>query len=397
VYKRTFYLNKIAPYIDKPVIKVITGMRRVGKSYFLRQLIDQLLEGGVRRGSILFIDKESLEFEWVETYRDLHDEADRFFRNVPGKKYLLVDEVQEITDWEKGIVSLAGKGDVDIFITGSNAHLLSSELATLLSGRCIEFPLYSLSFDEFILFHGEDASNDEETFMKYLRFGGLPAIHHFGLEEEIVYHYISSIYNTILLKDIVKRNNIRNVSLLERITRYVFDNIGNIFSAKSIADYLKSQRLRVGIDTVQSYVGYLTDALLLHKVQRYDIKGKRQLEIYEKYYLSDIGVRHALLGYREADIAGILENVVFIELKRRGYQVYVGKLGDKEIDFIATREKEKLYVQVAYLLSSPETAEREFGPLLAIPDNYPKFVVSMDRVYGSDEHGIQRIYLPDFL
>lgn len=230
-----------------------------------------------------------------------------------------------------------------------------------------------------------------------MRFDGLPAIHHFELKEEIVYHYITSAYDTILLKDVVKRHGIRNVHLLENVARYLFDNVGNVVSAKSIADYLKSQRLRVGVETVQNYLGHFLEALAAHRVQRYDLKGKRLLEIYEKYYLGDIGMRHALLGYREGDITGVLENVVYLELRRRGYQVHIGKLGEREIDFVATREKEKLYIQVAYLLASPETIEREFGVLRAIPDNYPKIVLSMDTAFGEDIEGIRRLNLVDFL
>ena len=397
MYKRTLYLERIAPFMNKPVIKVITGMRRVGKSFLLRQFIEQLVEDGTPRENILYIDKESLDFEEIRTYLDLNRMAMKILGPRPVPKYLFVDEVQEIQDWEKAIASLARRQDIDIYITGSNAHLFSSELATLLSSRYIEFPVYSLSFDEFRLFSGRESSEMQESFLDYLRFGGLPAIHHFEAADEVVYEYIGSVYNTILLKDIVKRHNIRNVQLLENIARYLFDNIGNIFSSKKIADYLKSQRLRVGVETVQNYLGHFLEALIAHKVPRYDLKGKRLLEIHEKYYLGDIGIRHALLGYREADISGILENLTYLELKRRGYEVYIGKFGDREIDFVATREKEKLYIQVAYLLAAPQTIEREFGALLAIPDNYPKFVLSLDTAFGEDFEGIRRLNLLDFL
>lgn len=397
MYKRNLYLNRITPFIGKPVIKVITGMRRVGKSYLLRQLIEQLKEDGVPEENILYIDKESLDFEHIASYRDLHGAAVDALASRSGLKCLLVDEVQEIAEWERGLASLAKREDIDIYITGSNAHLFSAELATLLSGRYVEFPVYSLSFPEFRLFRAGDAGEPQADFASYLRFGGLPAIHHFGLEEEVVYQYIGSIYDTILLKDVVRRHNIRNVQLLENIARYLFDNIGNVFSAKRVADYLKAQRLRVGVDTVQNYLGYFQEAQMIHKVPRYDLKGKRLLEIYEKYYLGDIGVRHALLGYREGDIGCLLENLVFLELKRRGYQVSIGKLGDREVDFIATREREKLYLQVAYLLATPETVEREFGVLRAIADSYPKMVLSLDALFGEDVEGIRRLNLIDFL
>lgn len=387
----------MAPFIGKPVIKVITGMRRVGKSCFLRQIIEEIRTGqGAGPDHILYIDKESMEFEEIRTHRDLHTLCLHLSKS-PGKKYLFVDEVQEIDQWEKAIASLAKTEEIDIYLTGSNAHLFSSELATLLAGRYIEFPLFPLGFDEFLLFRGAGPDTAEKEFRNYLRFGGLPALHHFQLDEESIYQYIRAIYDTILLKDIVKRHNIRNIQLLENICRYVFDNIGSIFSAKKIADYLKSQRLRIGVDTVQNYLKFFTDALVLHKVPRYDLKGKRLLEIHEKYYLGDIGIRHALLGYREADISGTLENMVFLELLRRGYQVWVGKLGDREIDFVATREKEKIYIQVAYLLSTAATVEREFGVLRAVADNYPKYVLSLDTVFGDDLDGIKRVNIVDFL
>ena len=397
MYKRNLYLDKIAPFRDKPVVKAITGMRRVGKSYLLRQLIEHLVENSVPRENILYIDKESLDFEEIGTYQDLNQTTVATLGRLSGPRYLFVDEVQEIDKWERAIASLARREDIDIYITGSNAHLFSSELATLLSGRYIEIPVYSLSFAEFRQFRGDQKAEVQQDFAAYLRFGGLPAIHHFALEEEIVYQYVGAIYNTILLKDIVRRHSIRNVQLLENIARYLFDNIGQVFSAKRIADYLKSQRLRVGVETVQNYLGYFQEALIAHKVPRYDLKGKRLLEIHEKYYLGDTGLRHALLGYREADISGILENVVFLELKRRGYQVSIGKLGDREVDFVAIREGEKLYIQVAYLLATPETVAREFGVLRDIPDNYPKFVLSLDTAFGKDFEGIRRLNLVDFL
>ena len=397
MHKRSLYTDRISPFLGKPVVKVITGMRRVGKSYLLRQIIDQLHAEGVAPANILYVDKESLDFEHIRTYRDLNALAKEAFEPRPGQKFLLVDEVQEIADWEKAIASLGGRGDVDILITGSNAHLFSSELATLLSGRYVEFPVYPLSFGEHLLFRGDRAADAQQEFLSYLRFGGLPAIHHFELEEELVYHYLGAIYDTILLKDIVKRHAVRNVQLLESIARYLFDNIGNVVSAKRIADYLKSQRLKVGVETVQNYLSYFLEALVAHRAQRYDLKGKRLLEIHDKYYLGDIGVRHALLGYREADINGLLENIVFLELRRRGYQVHVGKIGNREVDFVATRESERVYIQVAYLLATKETVDREFGVLMDIPDNYPKMVLSMDTAFGDDLDGIRRVNLVDFL
>ena len=397
MYRRKIYLERIKPYLGKPMVKVLSGMRRVGKSYLLKQIIDQLRGDGVAAENILYIDKESLDFEYVQNYRDLNKLAKTSLSARKGSKFLFVDEVQEIADWEKAIASLGGRGDIDVTITGSNAHLFSSELATRLSGRYIEFPIYALGFDEYLLFRGKSKREQLSEYMDYMRFGGLPAIHHFALDEEIVHQYVTSIYNTILLKDIVRRHAVRNVALLERIARYLFDNIGRVMSAKSIADYLKSQRLRVGVETVQNYLAYFEQALVAHKVRRFDIKGKRVLEIHEKYFLGDVGMRHALLGYREGELTGVLENIVYMELRRRGYTVYIGKMGTREVDFIATRGKEKFYIQVAYLLSTSETIEREFGVLRDIPDNYPKLVLSMDTAFGEDIAGIRRQHVIDFL
>ena len=397
MYERNLYLEKITPYMNKPVIKVITGMRRVGKSYILRLIIKRLEEKGIPKKRILYINKELLEYDFIQNYRDLDEYAKKKFKSVRGRKYLIVDEVQEIYEWEKAINSFLSEGHFDIYISGSNARLLSSDIATLISGRYIEIPVFTLSFEEFLLFRSEKKGNRDSEFATYLWAGGFPAIHHFDFNQEVVYQYVSSLYNTILLKDVIKRNNVRNVNLLENVTRYLFDNIGNIFSAKRVSDFVKSQKMRVGIETVQNYIAYILSTFALHKVPRYDIKGKRLLELYEKYYLGDVALRHALLGYREGDISGVLENIVYLELKRRGYNVFVGKFENKEIDFIAEKENRKAYFQVTYLLSSSETVDREFSVLRMIKDNYPKYVISLDTVFGSNIDGIHRVNLIDFL
>jgi len=397
MYTRNSYSEKIRPFINKPVIKVITGMRRSGKSYFVKQVIEQLIAESVPEKNILYINKESLEFDFIRDYRDLHDHVQEVFSGITDKKYLFVDEIQEIESWEKAITSFFSEGDLDIFITGSNAHLLSSEISTLISGRYIEFPIYPLGFNEFLQFRDDKRGTSEEEFRRFLRFGGLPVLHHFDFNEEVVYQYINALYSTILLKDVIKRNNIRNISLLENVTRFIFDNIGNIFSAKKVSDFLKSQRINVAVETVHNYVSHLISSFAVYKVPRYDIKGKRLLELHEKYFLGDIGFRNALLGYREQDISGILENVVFLELKRRGYQVAIGKLGDLEIDFIAEKGTQKIYIQVAYLLAHPATIDREFSVLKKIKDNYPKMVLSLDTFIGEDVDGIRRMNLIDFL
>ena len=398
MYKRTIYLDKIRKFIDKPVIKIITGMRRVGKSYFLKLIMEDLRENGVTDDKIIYLNFDSLEFDHLKHYKALNDHViERITAIKRARIYLFIDEIQEVEGWEKCIESLFSSEQLDIYISGSNAHMLSSELATKLSGRYVEFPIYTLGFSEYLQFMNKDISQAKSEFKSYLIYGGFPALMHFDLDREVVYQYISSIYNTILLKDVVKRNNIRNISLLENITKYVFDNVGNIFSAKRLADYLKSQKMSLGVETVQNYLSYICSTYALHKVQRYDIKGKRLLEVHEKYFLGDIGLRNAVIGYREGDIAGVLENIVYLELRRRGYSVSIGKIGDAEVDFIATKSEEKIYIQVTYLLASEKTIKREFSPLLKISDNYPKYVLSMDELFGNDYQGIRRLNIIDFL
>jgi len=396
-YSRTMYIDRLIPFIGKPVIKIITGMRRVGKSCILRQIVNRLHAKGVRAANTLFIDKESLEWEPVATYRDMNNAVKKAFGGISGRKFLFVDEVQEIEGWEKAITSIARQDDVDIIITGSNAHMLSGELSTLLSGRYIEFPVNSLSFREFLAFRQKKTDDAGDEFKKYLRYGGMPGIHHFELTDTLVYQYLSGIYDTLLLKDVVKRHSIRNVPLMENVIRFIFDNLGNLITAKRISDYLKSQKLNITVDTVQSYIGHLQGARMIHKLSRYDIRGKRHLELCEKYYLNDIGLRHAQLGYRESDPSGILENLVFLELKSRGYAVSVGRWNDLEVDFIASKENERIYLQVAYLLTDRRTMDREVRSLNLIPDNYPKYLLSMDTEFGNDIEGIRRINLVDFL
>ncbi len=396
-YSRSLYEKHLSPWVDKPVIKIITGMRRVGKSCVLKQLIAYLRSRKVPLKRIHLIDKESVEFDEIVTYRDLVAFLKERVRVGKGKQYLLIDEVQEIDQWEKAVNSYLKEGNWDIYLTGSNAHMLSSELATLLSGRYVEVPVYPLSLPEFLQFNQKPFTEVQKIFQVYLQYGGFPAIHQFVQREDMIYQYINSLYDTIVLKDIVNRHGIRNVPLFQNISRFVFDNIGNTFSAKKVADYLKSQRLSITVDTVQKYLGYLTETYALNRVQRYDIKGKRNLEIHEKFYLGDIGLRNAVLGYRESAINGLLENLVFLELKRRGYQVAIGKLGEAEIDFIATKEKEKQYIQVCYLLASEDTFKREFSPLAALPDNFPKTVLSMDSLAPDNRDGIQWKNLIEFL
>lgn len=399
--KRDLYLNKIKNFIDKPVVKVITGMRRSGKSMILKLISQELLEKGISSQNIIYINFESLMFSELTEFKILYKYIIEKSQTLIGKVYILLDEIQEVEHWEKAINSFMVDLDCDIYITGSNANLLSSELATYIAGRYIEIKVYPLSFKEYIDFakvqNLKKILTNEEYFEQYLQFGGLPGIHNFNYNKSNVYQYLSDIYSSILLKDVVTRNNIRDVELLERIILYIFDNIGNTFSAKNVSDFLKSQGRKLSRETVYNYLKALENAYILSTVQRYDIKGKALLETMEKFYLTDLGFRHAKLGYRPNDIAGYLENIVYLELLRRKYTVNIGKLNTKEIDFIGTLENQKLYIQVTYLLASSETTEREFSPLKKIEDNYPKYVLSMDNLDEYNIDGIIRKKIIDFL
>jgi len=396
--QRKSYLDRIAPFIGKPVIKVITGIRRCGKSTFLKLIVNSLLENGVSRRNVLLINKDSLEFDFLVDYKDLVNYVRQKFKSVKGTKYLFLDEVQEIAGWEKAVTGFLADELADVFITGSNSRMLSSELATLISGRYILFTMYPLTFSEFLTFRkaGPIVDYDQE-FGVFMKYGGFPGIHHMEYDDEVVEQYISSLYNTILLKDVVARNAIRDISLLEKITHFTAGNCGNITSSKNIADFLKSQGIKGSVDTVQSYLGMLNAAYLFMKVNRFDIKGKRILEIHEKYYAGDIGLKNVILGFRKNDIAGHLENIVFLELLSRGYKVQIGKLNGLEIDFIASKSDEQIYVQVAYLLHDEKTIAREFGALEKIRDNYPKMVLSMDKFLDPIRNGIQWMNVIGFL
>jgi len=398
MFEREQYLKKIEPFMEKPIIKVVSGLRRCGKSTFLKMLINRIIRNGAAEKNIVYISMELMEFEFITDYRVLYEYVKKKIQKNNKQKYLFIDEVQDIPGWEKAVNSILAEGVFDIYLTGSNSRMFSSEFATLLTGRYIEIEMFPLSFKEFLQFRGmEDQSKNEIEFETYLKYGGLPGIHNLKFDDVVVFQYINSIYNTILLKDIVARYDIRDISLLEKITAFVFDNCGSITTAKKIADYLKSQQINAGVGTVSNYINYLKDAYLAYKSGRYDLKGKKHLELYEKYYMSDIGIRHSVLGYKKGDIAGLLENIVYLELLRRGYKVSTGKFDDMEIDFVATRNGEKTYIQVTYLLASKETEEREFKPLEKINDNYPKMVLSMDKIWGDDRNGIVRKNIIDFL
>ncbi len=395
--RRDIYLDRITPYIDKPMIKVITGIRRCGKSTFLKLLMKELEDKGVNPANILYINKDSMQFDFIRSYRHLHDYAAEKLNSVRGKRYLFIDEVQEIEQWEKAVAGFFSDEIADIYITGSNADLLSSDLATLLTGRYIEFKMNTLVFREFLVFRNKSFADKGDEFTHFMKYGGFPGIHSMLFNDEVINQYISAIYNTILLKDVVSRNQVRDVGLLERIAVYIADNCGNITTAKAISNYIRSQKLTCSPDTVQNYLHWLTNAYFSHRVSRFDIKGRRQLELYDKYFLGDSGFINAILGDKLQDISGKLENIVYLELITRGYKVHIGKLYDREIDFIAAKGNEKIYIQVTYLLTNEAVIEREFSVLESVRDNHPKIVLSLDRHFGSERNGIKWFNLIDFL
>lgn len=398
MYKRNLYLDKIEPFLSKPAVKVITGMRRSGKSCLVRLLIDKLVTDGVRREQIVYVNKEAYEFDAIRTYHDLAAYVKAVRPKGKALCHVFVDEIQEIEGWERIVADWSGRRDMDVVITGSNARLLSGELATLLAGRFVEVQVYPLSFPEFRTFNGLRKMETAEAFRDFLRYGGLPGLHEFGRLAEATFRpFVMGVYDTIMLKDIVRRHQVRNYALLEKVGRYIFDNVGNLTNASRINAFLKSQKLSVGVDTILNYMRWFAEAHLTHRVLLYDIKGRRHLVVNEKHYISDLGLRTALLGYRADDIGGMLENVVCLELLRRGYQVSVGRIGDLEIDFVAERDGKKMYIQVAYLLPAKTTLERETAALLAVKDNYPKLLLTLDREVGDDYEGVRRLYLPDWL
>ena len=397
---RDYYFNKIKKFIDKEQIKVITGIRRSGKSTLLKLLKEELLKKSIKADQILYINFESFYFSNIQKSEQLY----KYVRDniIKGKRtYLLLDEIQNIEQWEKAINSFKVDFDADIYITGSNSNLLSSELSTHLAGRFVEIPVFTLSYKEFLTFRSVYLSNevldDKNGFETYLRTGGFPVIHTVDYDMDSAYQVVQDIYSSVILKDSVQRNNIRNVEILERVIRYTFDNIGNTFSGKNVADYFKSQQRKIDINTVYNYLNILEEAFVLFRVPRFDIEGKGILKTQEKFYVSDISLIHSTLGFRSSKIGGFLENIVFLELKRRGFDVYIGKLGDKEIDFIAQKQAKMLYVQVAYKLDSKQTIDREFSNLKAIKDQFPKYVVSMDDFFEDPMNGIKHLYITDFL
>lgn len=394
---RPMYVERIMKYVDAPFVKILTGVRRCGKSTILKMIIKELKKRGIPEERILSYRFDSMEYEDMT--------AKEMFAEIKGKlspdekTYVFLDEVQEIAHWEKTVNSLASDYNVDIYVTGSNSRMMSSEIATYLTGRYIAFRIYTLSFSEYIDFKKEykTVTDTKRELAEYIRLGGFPATHLQEYTEDEVYTIVKDIYNSTIFSDIVKRNQVRKVDQLERIVRFAFDNVGKTFSAKSISDYLKSEHRSIDNETVYSYLEKLESAYILHRCSRYDIQGKELLKTQEKFYLADTALRYSVLGYKSTSVAAMLENVVYLELCRRGYSVNIGKTINGEIDFIAEKQGDKIYVQVTKEIKTEETEKREYDRLLEIRDNYPKYLLTTDSFSGGNYEGIKTMHIADFL
>ena len=392
--EREDYLQKLAVWIDKPLIKVIIGQRRVGKSMFMAQVMNHI-QSINPESNVIYINTENEEFQHITNFTILQNEINALLK-PSVKNYLFIDEIQDVNEFEKALRSYLSKNECDIYISGSNSQLLSGELASFLSGRYIEFKIHPLSFSEFCFFHALPKNN--ETLLKYFRFGGMPFLKHLPLEESTANEYLQSIYNTILLRDVAERYEIRNVYLLRILSRFVADSTGTVFSSLSISNYFKSTQLQVSPKTILDYIEYLKNAFIINQVERFNLTGKKILTSGGKIYFEDFGLRNSIVGgFKLTDIQKIMENAVYMHLMRQNCKVFIGQLRDKEIDFIAERGSQKYYIQVANKLHLDKTIDREFGNLLNIKDNFPKMVVTMDELAGTDYQGIQHIHILDFL
>ena len=394
---RSDYVEKILAYRDTPFVKILTGVRRSGKSTIFKMLIQKIEESGVPKEQIVSYRFDSLEYESMTAKEMFQEIKGKLTGN--GKTYLFLDEVQEIEGWEKVVNSLASDYEVDIYVTGSNSRMMSSEISTYLTGRYISFPIYTLSFAEYLQFVKQyrEVTDVHKELAAYVKRGGFPAIHLQEYTDDEIYTIVRDIYYSTIYSDIVRRNQIRKVDQLERIVRFVFDNVGRTFSAKSICDYLKSEKRTIDVETIYSYLEKLESAYILHRCSRYDMQGKELLKTQEKFYLADTSLRYCVLGYYPDSVAAMLENIVYLELRRRGYTVHIGKNNAGEIDFIAQRQNEKIYVQVTQEIKSEETQIREYNRLLEIPDNYPKYVLRTDEFASGNYQGIKTMHIADFL
>lgn len=394
---RPSYVDKIMAYVDTPFVKILTGVRRCGKSTILKMIMSKLRECGIPESRIVSYCFDSMEFEDM-TAKQMYSEL-KSRVSPEGKTYFFLDEMQEIKGWEKVVNSLSSDYDVDLYITGSNSRMMSSEISTYLTGRYVSFRIYTLSFAEYLTFKEQYAAvgDPRQELANYIRLGGFPATHLQNYTQDEVYTIVRDIYNSTIFSDIVRRNQVRKIDQLERVVKYTFNNVGNTFSAKSISDYLKAEHRALDNETVYSYLEKLEKAYLLHRCSRYDLQGKEILKTQEKFYLADTSLRYSVLGYNADSVATSLENVVYLELCRRGYAVNIGKTSDGEIDFVATRQNEKVYVQVTQQIASEKTERREYERLLEIRDNYPKYVLRTDEFAGGNYEGIKTMHVADFL
>ena len=394
---RPLYMDKIKPYIDTPFVKILTGIRRSGKSTILKMLMAELGKMGVPEENIVSCRFDSMEYADM-TAKEMYLELKGRLAKT-GKTYLFLDEMQEIEGWERVVNSLLADFEVDLYVTGSNSRMMSSEISTYLTGRYVSFRVYTLSFGEFLAFRREfqDLRDIRTEFADYVRLGGFPATHLQAYSDDEVYTIVRDIYNSTIFSDIVRRNQLRKIDQLERVVKYTFQNVGNTFSAKSIADYLKSERRSLNNETVYSYLEKLEKAYILHRCSRYDLRGREILKTQEKFYLADTALRYSVMGYNPDSVAASLENIVYLELCRRGYAVNIGKTPNGEVDFVAQRQGEKLYVQVTQEIKSAQTEQREYERLLEITDNYPKYVLRTDEFAGGNYKGIKTMHVADFL
>lgn len=395
---RPLYVDKIMAYVDTPFVKILTGVRRCGKSTILKMIMEKLrTERNISSDYIVNYRFDSMEYEDMTARQMFMELKGRLSKN--GKTYFFLDEVQEIKGWEKVINSLASDYDVDIYVTGSNSRMMSSEISTYLTGRYVTFRIYTLSFKEYLDFKSKYTAldNPKTELAGYIRLGGFPATHLQGYTQDEVYTIVRDIYNSTIFSDIVKRNQIRKIDQLERVVKYTFQNVGNTFSAKSISDYLKSEHRKLDNETVYGYLEKLEKAYLLHRCSRYDLRGKELLKTQEKFYLAGVSLKYSVLGYTEDSVAASLENVVYLELCRRGYTVHIGKVDDGEIDFVAIRQNDRIYVQVSQEIHTEKTEKREYERLLQIKDNYPKYVLRTDAFAGGNYQGIKTMHIADFL
>lgn len=398
VIYRPMYVDKIMTYVDTPFIKILTGVRRCGKSTILKMIMEKLHnEKRIPQEQIVSYRFDSMEYEDMTAKQMYEELKSKLSEN--GRTYLFLDEIQEIDNWEKVVNSLASDYDVDIYITGSNSRMMSSEISTYLTGRYVTFPIYTLSFREYLDFKSRYTSLDDNKteLANYIRLGGFPATQLQKYSQEEIYTIVRDIYNSTIYSDIVRHNQIRKIDQLERVVKYVFNNVGNTFSAKSVSDYMKAEHRSLDNETVYSYLEKLEKAYLLHRCSRYDLQGKEILKTQEKFYLADTSFRYSVLGYSADSVASSLENVVYLELCRRGYAVHIGKTGDGEINFVAVRQNEKIYVQVTERIRSEKTQKREYERLLGIKDNYPKYVLRTDEFVGGNYEGIKTMHVADFL